>query len=225
MGPVALGQVVGQRFGLCCLQRVGGDLQDSSLYLAHGFFGYVRQDHGLVIDVLRGLAADRFEDGDCRVLADLGIEGTHHRVGIHHDLVGRQGNERSSGHGIVGYEHGHLGGVAVQGARDLFGRQYQASRGVQEDVYRHLGRRQPDGPEDLFRVLDVDVPGQGHAEKGQRLLAMDHADETRSPLPLEPAHQPHALGLEHSPAQYGHQGEQDQDQPQPLEHSPSLPRW
>ncbi len=49
-------------------------------------------------------------------------------------------------------------------------------------VYWLLVRREPDYPEELLAVIDIDVPGQGQAEEAQRLLPVYQGHHVGAPF-------------------------------------------
>lgn len=85
----------------------------------------------------------------------------------------------------MGHEDRHLGGVAEEGLGDLLRRKNEATWGVEDEVYGHVLVREADGPQDLLRVVNVDVAGDGDPQKAHRLLAVDEGDDPAFPLPFQ----------------------------------------
>lgn len=85
----------------------------------------------------------------------------------------------------MGHEDRHLGGVAEEGLGDLLRRKNEATWGVEDEVYGHVLVREADGPQDLLRVVNVDVAGDGDPQKAHRLLAVDEGDDPAFPPPLQ----------------------------------------
>jgi hypothetical protein len=67
---------------------------------------------------------------------------------------------------------------------------------VENEVDRRLVGRQPDRPQHLLGVVDVDEPVEGHPEEPDRLLAMDHRDDAALPHPLDRGQGPCAPHLQ-----------------------------
>jgi hypothetical protein len=109
------GQLLRLVLGVVLQQQLG----DERVHLPPRLLRHVGQDHREVAYPLRLLHFQNLCDRRGRQLADLRIYRTEHRVGIHHDAVGRQRNERSSAHRIVRHEHRHLALVLSQRAGDL----------------------------------------------------------------------------------------------------------
>ncbi len=87
--------------------------------------------------------------------------------------------------------------VAHQGVGDLLRSQHQPTGGMQDQVNGHIARRKADGPEHLFRVLNVNVAREANAQETDHLLAMDEGDHPRAALLFQLAHHPPAGGLKH----------------------------
>ena len=97
-----------------------------------GFARDVREDQRLVLDVLHLLALEHGEDRGRGRLAELGVDGPEDGVGRHDDLVGREREERAARHRVVRHEHGDLPAVALEGVRDLAGRQHEPAGRVDD---------------------------------------------------------------------------------------------
>jgi len=83
----------------------------------------------------------------------------------------------------VGYHHGFLRRVRVEGIGDLGRREGDASGSVDDDINRGVVGGEPDSPEDSLAVVNVDVPGDGEPEEAQSLLAVDEGYHVGAPLP------------------------------------------
>jgi hypothetical protein len=170
--------------------------------LLDGLFGDVSEDEGLVVAVGVGLLQG-FEDGSRWEIPlagrELRIHGAQNGVGIHHDLVGRKGNERPAAHGVVGNEHRNLTGMAFEGTRDLFRSEHEATGRVEDEVDGHIRWGHADGPEDLLGVLNVDVSGKGDAPKRHGFLAMDEGDDPAFPFDFKGTNRGVAAELQNPP--------------------------
>ena len=79
----------------------------------------------------------------------------------------------------MGDEDRHLSLAPFERVRDLLRRKNEPTRRVQQEIDRHIGRRESDRAQHVLGVLDVDVPRHGEAEDAHRLLAVDHRDQAR----------------------------------------------
>jgi len=195
--PPSAPQGVGQALGLVGGHPVGrGEADDEIAHLGQRFASGLRQDEGLIVDLAGRLHLHHLEDVGGGEAADLGVDGAQHGVGIHHHLVGRQGQQGAARHGIVGDEDRHLALPVDQGVRDLLGGQHQPPGRVEDEVDGHVGWRQLDGPQDLLGVVDVDVASQRDAQQRHLLLAVDQGDDPAVTAGLQPPDGPDAMCLE-----------------------------
>ncbi len=202
--------------GLVLVVVVAQEPEDEVLHLAQGLLGHVGEDEGLVVDLVGILLGDGHEDRAGRVLAELRVERTEDRVVIHHDLVGREGDERAAGHGVVRDEDGHFAGMAEEGHGDLLGGDDEATGRVEDDVEGHVLGRHADGAEDILGVVDVDVAHEGEAEDRHRLLAVNEGDGARAAVALETVEHAKARGLEHLLADHRHEETRQHHEPDHL---------
>src|SRR2546425_1581136 len=107
--------------------------------------------------------------------------------------------------------------MLIERESDLFRGEDQPSRGVQNDVNRHILVGQLNGAEDGLRVLDVDVANQGKSQQAQSLLAMDQRDDTALALVLQEIEQAQPLRLKHALANDRLQGGNDDKDPKERE--------
>src|SRR5205823_8133102 len=96
-----------------------------------------------------------------------------------------------------GHEHGDLALVTLEGESDLLCREDQTARSVEKKVDRHVRSGEPDGAQDLFRILDVDVASDRKSQEAHRLLSVDHRDEPGLAPLLEAMESPVPAKLEH----------------------------
>ncbi len=87
----------------------------------------------------------------------------------------------------MGDEDGHPGRMLQQSVGHLLRGQHQAARRVQDDIYGYGIIRHLDGPDDLLRILDVDVAHEGKAEEAQGLLTVYESDDPAAAFSLDPA--------------------------------------
>jgi hypothetical protein len=85
----------------------------------------------------------------------------------------------------------------AQGIGDLFRRKDQSSRRMKGQIDGHIIVGQFDRPEDLFRILNIDVAGNWESKQGQRFLAMDEYDRSTITLLLQGSNHSPAGRLEH----------------------------
>jgi hypothetical protein len=72
-----------------------------------------------------------------------------------------------------------------QGLSNLFGCQYESAGRVQDEVKGQVLRCKAHGPEHLFRVVYVQVAGEGDTKEAHGFLAVDQSDDSRSPFFFE----------------------------------------
>ncbi len=191
MGPAPFAEGTGHLFCLLLRHLVPNQGEDRFVDLANRLAGHVPQNQRLVIPVGVGLL-QRLQDGSGRVIVplrapQLGVHRAQHSVGIHHNLVRRQRNERPAGERVVRDKDRDLPLMTLQRTGNLLRRQDQAARGVQHHVYGHIRRRESDGPQNPLRVLNVNVPGDGEPQQAHRLLAVNHRDDPALALHLQGA--------------------------------------
>ena len=114
------------------------------------------------------------------------------------------------------HEDRDLGFVVANGLRDLERRQDQAARRVENHVERHIVVRHLDGAQNILRVVDVDIAGQGKTEESHRLLPVDEQNDPRISLPLQLRDLPRAHGVEHLLTQDGLQRGKDEEKPEKI---------
>jgi len=68
---------------------------------------------------------------------------------------------------------------------DLLGGQHQPARRVQDQIDRHICRREFDRSQDLLRVLDVDVASDRQPQEAKDLLPVDQSDHAGAAQPLD----------------------------------------
>jgi hypothetical protein len=137
-------------------------------------------------------------------------------VRVHHDLVGGERDEGAPRHRVVRDEHGHPARVIAEGARDLLRGQHQPAGRVEDDVDGELGRRQPDSPQHLLGVLDVDVADDGKPEEAHRLFAVDQRDHATAPAPLQLLEEPEPRRLLHRAGDEGLEERDDEEHSQQI---------
>ena len=133
----------------------------------------------------RGFSSSSFTMDAAGMIADLRVHGAQHRVGIHHDFVRRQRQERAAAHRVVRHEHRDLALTLDERVRDLLGRKHEPARRVQDQIDRLFRWCRPDRPQDRFGVFDVDRGRDRYAEDADRFLAMDHRDDAGVALLLK----------------------------------------
>src|SRR5216684_266594 len=79
----------------------GEQLAGALPQLEERLLGHVREDQRLVVHVGDRLPRHRFHHRGRGVLSQLRVDGTQDGVGRHHDLVGRQADQRPAGHRVV----------------------------------------------------------------------------------------------------------------------------
>src|SRR5487761_31200 len=174
MGPDPLREDFGQLFRPHRVHMLLQQACDGRLDLAQRFATYVRHQQRLIVMLSwqRGHVDERAR----RVLAELRVDRSKRRVTVELDLVRGQRDQRAAAHRVVRNNGNDLAVVVAQGPGDLAGRQYEATGGVQDDLDRLARRRLSDGTEHALCVVDVDVPRQGDAKEGDRLLAVDQGN-------------------------------------------------
>jgi hypothetical protein len=85
---------------------------------------------------------------------------------------------------------------------------------VDDQVDRHLLRRQPDGPQHLLGVIDVDVTQQRKPQELHGLLPVDERDDPGIALFLELANQGEPAIFHHPLLNHGQQGNDDDEYPE-----------
>src|ERR1700730_5723869 len=79
--------------------------------------------------------------------------------------------------------------MLVQGASNLQRGQDQSSWRVQHDVQRHGGVSQMNGPQDLFRIIHIDVPKSGESQDAHGFLTVHEENDAGLPLSFDPGDQ------------------------------------
>src|SRR5579875_3292975 len=206
------------------LRQVAAEkLTDEVLDLLNRLLGHISQDQRLVVEVLRLLAGHRLQDRRRGILPQLGIHRPQDGVFGHDDLVGRQGDQRAAAHRVVRDEYRNPCWVAGQGVGDLLGGQDQTAGRMQDEVDRHRWIGQLDRPQDLLRVVNIDVAGDREAKQAHGLLAVDQADDPALPPGLEAAKRAQALPLEPPLADDRLDRTQDKKDPEEIENGHSIP--
>jgi SOS-response transcriptional repressor LexA len=122
---------------------IAGFLQlfDGRVYLADRLARLVGQHERLVIDLGNRLLGDHPQERRRRHSPELRIDGTENRVLAHHDLVGRERDQRPSRHRIMRDEHRDFRGVLMDRPRDLQRGEHQAARRVEDQIDRRSSCR------------------------------------------------------------------------------------
>ena len=110
-------------------------------------------------------------------MPELRIDRAQHRMRRHHDLVGREGDERPTRHRVVRDEDRDLSFAVADGTRDLRRRQDQPAWSVEDEVDRHFGIGHHAGADHVLGVVDVDVAHKRKSEQAHRLLPVDEQDD------------------------------------------------
>src|SRR5581483_1319519 len=97
------------------------------------------------------------------------------------------------------------------------GRQHEPAGGMQDEVDRHRRVGELDGPQHLFGILDVDVPGDGKPKDAHRLLPVDEANGAAVPPRLQAPEGIHAPYLERALANNRLQRADDEEEPEDVE--------
>src|SRR3974390_3321178 len=86
---------------------------------------------------------------------------------------------RPARHGIDWNIDSYFSLMCLHSAGDLHRRQHKATGRVDHKIDWHILWRALDRRNYCSRIFQIDVPGNGKAEKATLLLTMDHRDNTR----------------------------------------------
>src|SRR5262249_61133194 len=114
-----------------------------------------------------------------RQSSNLWINWPEHRELAQHDLVSSECNQCSARHGIDRNIDGDFGLMCFYSAGDLHRRQHKAAGRVDHKIAWHGLWPSLDRRNYCLGIFQIDVPGNGKAEKAALLLTMDHRDNTR----------------------------------------------
>lgn len=110
--------------------------------------------------------------------------------------------------------------MTLERHRDLLRGEDEAPGGVDNEVDRHLRRGEPDRPENLLRVVDVNVAIERDTEKRNPLLAVDEGDDPGTSFHLQAPDRPQAAGPGHLLLDDRHREEEEDDGDQ--QHGPDI---
>ena len=105
------------------------------------------------------------------------VHRPQYSIGIHDDLIGRQGDQGPATHGIVRHEHAHGRLMAGERMGDLGGGQHESPGRVQLQIDGDVVGCEMDRPQDLLRVRDIDIAGHRDAQEANGFLPVDEGDD------------------------------------------------
>lgn len=97
--------------------------EDESLHARQRQARHLGQDQHLVRDRLGWLLLNEVDQGPRRPSSDLRVDRTKDALGLHEDLVRRQGDQRPARHGVERDHDRHIGRVQFDGGGDHLRRQ------------------------------------------------------------------------------------------------------
>jgi hypothetical protein len=160
-----------------------------------------------------------FDERARRVLPQLRIDRPESGMTVELDLVRGQRDQSASTHRVMRDHCDNAAIVVAQCPGDLARRQHESAGSVEDDLDRHSRRCLANRSEQAFGIVDVDVPRQGNAKQGDRLLAVDqgnnrgiasHSDEGQDAALAERHHRSLDDWLERA---------DDDEQPEPVENA------
>jgi hypothetical protein len=134
-------------------------------------------------------------------------------IGVHDDFVSGQCDERASRHGVVWNENRDLPLMPLQGTGDLLRSENEPPGRMENQIDRHILGGHSDRPEQVLRIFDVDIAGDGKSKEAHGLLPMNHGDHSRLALLLNVSHNPQSLGGQKPFLKQGNENLNEDDDP------------